>query len=649
MNRIILIYFALLFCLSTGFSQETKNDLSKKQQSWFKKSASKAQQKDFTEAIKLCDKILKDRPKNIDVILRKASFLYNDKNLKGSAEQFSNAIALAPDYDSLVYYSYGIVLYELAKYETASENFSTFLASSRGRKNQRSKAKTLKANADFTAEAIKNPVPFNPIRLPEFINNQNLQYLPALTADGKTLLYTERAGGFEELYISHLTSKGNYGPGVIFEDITMPQGVAAHCISPDGRTIIVTSNDLHQSFGSCDLFITHLKNGKWSKPSNMGPDINSATWDSQPSLSADGKTLYFSSRRRNGVGRADLYSCTKDKEGRWGFPKNLGLTINSTGDDESPFIHPDDHTLYFRSNGHQGLGDFDIFISRRDPKTKEWGKPQNLGYPINTNANDGALFVSLDGTEAYYTSDRYSLENNIRPNLDLYKFKLDPSLRPTSVSYVQGKVIDAVSLKGIESSIEINADDYQVNSLTDPKGNFLLTLPVGKNYAFNINKQGYLFQSERFELDSVYTRVDPVNLNIALHPIPKPASTENTPDPVVYNTPVIMRNILFESGSSDLKEISDLEISKLAELLKSNMELKIKIQGHTDNVGAAASNMQLSKARAEAVYQALVTKGIAESRMDFEGYGESQPISDNDSVEGRRLNRRTAFIVVKNN
>jgi outer membrane protein OmpA-like peptidoglycan-associated protein len=414
------------------------------------------------------------------------------------------------------------------------------------------------------------------------------------------------------------------------ENVNTPQSEAAQNISQDGLWLVFTANNRPDGFGNYDLYISYLSPQGWSKAVNLGGRVNSDQWDSQPCLSPDKKDLYFSSQRFGGLGGRDIYVCHLQANGRWSEPENLGPGINTKGDDECPFIHADNQTLYFTSGGWPGYGANDLFFSRKNPDGS-WSKPLNLGYPINTTSDEGTLFIAADGKTAYYASDR----SDSKGGLDIYSFELRQDLRPTKTLWVKGVVTDKNTRKGIPSTVELtDLESKQVISAvqTDETGNYFITLPVGKDYAFNVNRKGYLFYSDNFLMsgrspDSVYEK------NIALQPIEVNASS-------------VLKNIFFDVNKYELRPGSQVELERLVQLMIDNPTLKIEISGHTDNVGKPADNLLLSNNRAKAVVDFLVKKNIPASRLTVKGYGETKPVADNKTEEGRAMNRRTEMKVL---
>jgi outer membrane protein OmpA-like peptidoglycan-associated protein len=413
-------------------------------------------------------------------------------------------------------------------------------------------------------------------------------------------------------------------------DINTMLNEGAQNISQDGEWLIFTGCNFPEGHGSCDLYISYITPQGWSAPENLGENINTEAWESAPSLSPDKRDLYFASNRPGGMGKSDIYVCHRNPDGTWSAPENAGSQINTVGNESCPFIHADNQTLYFTSDGHPGYGGDDLFLVRKMAGGK-WSAAENLGYPINTIENEGSLVIASDGKTAYYASDR----SDSKGGLDLYTFELRSDVRPSKTLWVKGKVFDSKTKKGLPSAVELtDLATHEVLSKvqTDETGTYLVTLPVGKDYAFNVNRKGYLFYSENFPLsnnvpDSTY------NIDIPL-------------EPLHANATVILKNIFFDVNRYELKPESSTELDNIVELLKENPSLKIQINGHTDNVGKPADNLKLSNNRANAVIQYLIAKGIDPKRLSSKGWGETQPLADNSSEEGRARNRRTEMKVM---
>ena len=283
----------------------------------------------------------------------------------------------------------------------------------------------------FRREAMAHPVPFTPMTMGGAVNSHDDEYMPSLSADGQTLLFSRynRKAQAEDLYYSRLQD-GQWTPAVRMPSpITTDQNEGSGCLSQDGRMLYFTACGRGDGAGRCDLYVSYRKGQGWSRPVNLGPAINTGSWESHPCLSIDGQTLYFVSNRKGGYGGFDIWKSTLE-DGQWTTPVNLGPTINTSGDEKYPFLSFDNSKLYFSSNGHIGMGDMDLFVADRvDDST--WGEPVNLGYPINTSGDESSIIISPDGRTAIFSSDKYGDGSH----LDLYYFALPEPVRPEPVEY----------------------------------------------------------------------------------------------------------------------------------------------------------------------------------------------------------------------
>ena len=501
---------------------------------------------------------------------------------------------------------------------------------------------------DFAVDAMKNPADFSPKNLGPEVNSEYAEYFPCLTVDQSTLLFTRRLpnpdspqGFNEDFYVAYKKENNWSKAQNIEKPINTEFNEGAPSLSADGQILFFTACELYGNYGgnrkgngSCDIFYA-AKNGKnWSRPINLGTAINTNNWETQPSFSADGKTLYFirGLRDRSGQRTGDIYVSTLNEESYWSKPQLIGGTINTPQNEESVFIHPDGKTLFFSSDGHMGMGGLDIFMVKKDSIGK-WGEPINLGYPINTHKNENSLLVSADGTTAFFASDREEGYGE----LDLYSFELPKQFAPDKVSYFAGKIYDSKTKEPLAAKFELidldNGETVVESFSSQVTGEFLVSLPIGSNYALNASKEGYLFYSENFELKQYVTSKDAVRKDVPLQPIK-------------VGEKIILKNIFFETAKFNLKPNSKIELNKLIEFLKTNDGIQIEISGHTDNIGNDAANKTLSLNRAKSVYDFLVESGIPTNRLKWVGYGEEKPIADNSTDEGRAQNRRTEFEVV---
>jgi outer membrane protein OmpA-like peptidoglycan-associated protein len=405
-------------------------------------------------------------------------------------------------------------------------------------------------------------------------------------------------------------------------------------ITADGRKLIFTSCTGRDGMGSCDLYESKKIGDDWTEPRNLGKNVNSAEWESQPSLSADGRTLYFVSDRRSGLGRRDIWISTLDDQGIWTRAVNAGNTINSQYDEISPFIHANNRTLYFASNGLPGFGGYDIFYAEKD--SSEWTAPRNIGSPINDHEDQFSLFITADGQKAYYSHEETLNSGLSRSRIFEVLIPLENQLRYRS-NYVKGVIRDKISQAPLSASIElVNINKNIVESLVESDsitGEYLMVLTQGAEYALYINRTEYLFKSYNFNYSEI-TDFKPIIIDIDLE-----KATEGSI--------AVLNNIFFDLDKYELKEKSTPELQKLIRFLNGNPSVRVEIGGHTDNSGSDEYNRQLSEKRALSVYSYLNKYGIDKKRLLLKGYGPDQPIASNDSEEGRQRNRRIEFRIIK--
>lgn len=554
-----------------------------------------------------------------------------------AVEAFEQAIALAPEHKPKIYYFAAQSYWAIDKFDDALRSAEKFLSYPNQNEQWIAVAKRIKANAVFAKQAFANPVPFNPKNLGPNINTVGIDdYSPSISADNSTLIFNrnypgERGRPQEDFYIS--TAKdSSWTQAVAFgAPLNTEQNEGAQKLSADGRYLFFTACNRPQGFGSCDIYVSQLVNGVSTGVKNLGFPISMKTWDSQPSISADGKDLYFTSTGRpDATGDMDLYVSRRQADGTWGIPVNLGNTINTPFEESYPYIHPDNQTLYFASNGHPGMGGLDIYVSRRGADGK-WGTPINIGFPINTKGNENGLVVSIDGTTAYYASTPKG-----RNDFDLFSFSLPQNVRPVTTTYVKGIIRDKATKKPVQATVELIAlnDSTRrtvINSESD--GTFLQSMPTGNEYALNIGKTGYLFYSANFSLSKANDATNPFVLNVDL-------------EPVAIGSSVVLNNVFFDVDKFDLKSESKVELNKLYDFMKTNPKVKLEISGHTDNTGSEAANKTLSENRAKSVANYLQAKGIDAARLKYKGYGSTKPIATNDTDAGRALNRRTEAKII---
>ncbi|RYY36764.1 MAG: hypothetical protein EOP46_05190 [Sphingobacteriaceae bacterium] len=576
-------------------------------------------------------KAVQEDPKFIEAYIQLGDLYRIKRDYKPSVENYRKAIAINPEFNRGIYLKLGEVEINAAQYTEAKKHLDKYLTYANLNAQSHAYAQKLVDDCVFSIEALKHPVAFKPQNMGPEINSADDEYMPVATADESMLIFTRQISNNEDFYKSAKQDGKWQKATYLSARINTPNyNEGAQSISQDGKYLFFTGCNRPDGRGKCDIYIAQKRGDGWGKPVGINPPVNTAAWESQPSISADGHTLYFVSNKPGGFGGYDIWKTVLTDNG-WTEPQNMGPTINTPYDEQSPFIHPDDNTLYFCSNGWPGMGNKDLFISRLDQKG-EWQKPENLGYPINSSGDENGLTLTANGHYAFFSS------NNLQGlgGFDIYTFELPQKVRPLPVTYVKGRVIDAKSNTPLEASVEIidldkNRMVYQDYSSEDG-GEFLATLTSGKNYGVNISKSGYMFYSENFSLKGHETK-SPFNIQVSLSPID-------------IGKKVVLKNIFFDTNKFDLKPESKAELQKLMQFLTDNPNVKIEISGHTDNVGNDQLNQTLSENRAKAVYNYLLNGGANAARLLFKGYGKTQPIAGNSTEEGRRQNRRTEFKII---
>jgi outer membrane protein OmpA-like peptidoglycan-associated protein/tetratricopeptide (TPR) repeat protein len=629
--------FCILHLVSSHAQSYDPQKINKKAIALYNQAMERAQDNNLTMAAGLLLKAIETDNKYVEAYLSLAGVYGELKSYKSSVEYYEKAFALDPDYTIEYKLSYSIQLAGLGEFEKALNAINELLEKKPPKNENSLKAcqyrkRCYEFAVDYARKNAGKNYVFAPQNLGNTINTSESEYFPSLTIDGKELIFTRRIKNYNEDFYYSKQKSGAWDMAKPMEgDVNTPENEAAQNISQDGQWLVFTANNRRDGFGGFDLYISYLTPQGWGEPINLGGKLNSDQWDSQPCLSPDKRDLYFTSRRFGGYGGSDIYVSHIQSNGKWGEPENLGPEINSFADEQCPFIHADNQTLYFTSSYWQGYGDDDIFYVRKGVDGAAWSKPVNLGYPINTIDREGTLFIAADGKTAYYASDR----SDSKGGTDIYSFELREEVRPYKTLWVKGRVFDKKTTKGLPSAVElINLSTKQLISKvqTDEDGNYLVTLPVGKDYSFNVNRKGYLFYSDNFLLsnnspDSSYEK------NIPLQPLE-------------VNATVVLKNVFFDVNKFELKPESQGELDKIVQLMKDNPALKIQISGYTDNVGKPADNLSLSNNRAKAVVNYLVSKGITSKKLLAKGFGETQPIADNNTEEGRARNRRTEMKVV---
>lgn len=568
-------------------------------------------------------------------------------NLAKAESALEEAQALNPDFFPNSWFFLASAEFSQGKYNEAKPHFEKFLKYKDLNPEMVAHAKKQLINCDFAEYAIAHPVDFEPKNMGPAINSPKAEYYPAITADESIFIFTRldddkyAYGGKNENFYVSIKRDDTWFPAFPLSSINSEMNEGAPTISSDGRTLVFTACEVHgnygpdrKGYGSCDLFISKLSGGTWDPPINLGAPVNTPYWETQPSLSADGNTLYFVRGKpsRTGVKDQDIYFTKRQEDNSWATPVKVSDKINTPGREESVHIHPDGRTLYFSSNGHPGMGGLDLYVSRLD-SAGNWGEPVNLGYPINTFNDENSVLVSPNGKLAYYASNRPGGEGD----LDLYSFELPGKAQAIPVSYVRGRVTDAETKKPLSASLDmanINESSDKTSFMSDGKtGEFLVALTANSTYAMTVKSPGYLIHSETFTIPEKVPG-DGYAVDVELYKIEA-------------GNRVVLKNVFFDLDKDELKPQSKPELHELALFLKSNPKVVIEVSGYTDNQGDDAHNADLSQRRANAVKEYLTDhESIDAARIETKGYGAANPIASNDTEAGRAQNRRTEFKII---
>ncbi len=630
--------FCFVFSTERAYSQKTYTTDSQKAIKLYEAGKSAYRYRDFDKGIEYLQKAINVDNSFQEPYMVLAELYWDKEDYDKAIDIYNKGLIIDPSFYPTGYSNKAKLEIKTGKYNEAKASFEQFLSLGTTNKKYIDEAEKGIAQAEWALKAMEQPVDFEPIRLPETVNSIDDEYWPTLSADGKTLIITRLLGIRtdqklqEDFYISNYDSLSGWQKAIDAGDVlNTNDNEGAQSISANGRTMVYTVCNRPGIIGRCDLFISEKFGDTWSEPQNMGNPINTKYKETQPSLSSDGRTLYFVSDRPGGFGKLDIWMSTQDVNGRWGTPVNLGDKINTPDFESSPFIHHDNKTLYFSSNGHIGMGGFDLFIARKDENGK-WSNPENLGYPINTFKDEIGLIVDAKGDRAYFSSNVSDSTGK-----DIYQFELYKEVRPNMVSYLQGKVYDGSNHKALKASFELydlKDGSLIAQSFSDIRnGEFLICLPTNRNYMLNVSHPDYLFYSENFSLEGVFELDHPFYKKIPLHKITKGSS-------------VVLKNIFYETDSFDLQPESFPELEKVVAFLNNNSSVRIEISGHTDNQGSVDYNLNLSQKRAQAVVDYLISKGIEANRLVSKGYGFSKPIESNDTPEGMAKNRRTEMVIL---
>jgi outer membrane protein OmpA-like peptidoglycan-associated protein/tetratricopeptide (TPR) repeat protein len=576
---------------------------------------------------------------------------------------FLKAIASCPQIHSEPYYYVGFDYYERTMNDSAIKYLEKFIAFkdddekkfANDFKEEQYQAKMMVKSAKKEMGLKKN-VSFDP-KVIRGVSTERDEYLAYISPDDKSCYYVRKLPikNMNQVYASDKekevfmisqrdkTGVFNSGEPMMAPFNTTDDNQGGCSISIDNKHLYFAM--MRQEGGlqpNCDIYVSDNTGGDWGEIRKLSANVNHPKyWDSQPTIASDGITLYFASDRPGGFGGIDLYYTRKDlKTGQWSAPQNLGATINTKGDEKTPFIHSDSETLYFSSNGHFGFGDYDIFFTRKNDKG-EWEDPQNIGSPINGPTDDTGFFVSTDAKTGYFFSyDEGKVRGKGVGRYDLFGFDLYAEARPQATSFVKGSIKDSTGNQIAGAIVEIkDTKTKQISYATvdSTSGEYMVAVKKKNDVLITVKKDDIAFNSKKIVVKdlqpvSFSTEVAEVNLQV------KEAKAGST---------FVIDNIYYATSSADLKPESRIVLESFADYLKANPNIKIEIHGHTDNVGNPKDNEALSTNRAFSVKSMLEELGVDGKRVDARGFGSIAPIADNNSEEGRAKNRRTEFLIVE--
>jgi outer membrane protein OmpA-like peptidoglycan-associated protein/tetratricopeptide (TPR) repeat protein len=617
--------------------------------------------KSLEEKVQYLKEAIELEPEYAEALYALADGQRRSANVKGTsyepmAKNLEKVIEICPEYNPYAYFYLAQYYFSKEKYPETIKLLKKFLGNSENAKNDNdySIAENILSDAEFYDRIINHPVPFNPEPV-DGVSSQFSEYLAILSHDNEMCLFTrklpiksnDKVWGIETdqmaevfMYSSRTDIETKFNDGTIFEDpFAVGESYGGATLSMDNKTMYVTvCKTGKMGRANCDIYTTNWSEREeaWQPLQNMGPNINTEDgWESQPSISSDGKTLIFATARAESRG-IDLFYSNKLANGEWTKAKPLSQKLNTDGNEKTPFLHSDSHTLYFASDGHRGIGGYDIYFTRLNEKG-EWSKPKNLGSPINTENDEYGFFVSLDGHLGYFASNTIKTKN--KGGIDVYRFELYQDAKPEKVLLFKGQLKDESGEPVVNGKIEVKdpvTKEVTEFAVSPGKGTYagIVRVPKDRNLIMTVTNPNSV---------PVITRITPEDSVNAGKKIIKNIEIKEAE----VGKSFIINDIHYETNSSKLTLESLFILDELHNYLNERNTIKMSVNGHTDDVGDDNANLALSTDRAFSVVDYLHSKGIAKERLIFKGFGETKPISDNKTNEGRALNRRTEFVVLE--
>ncbi len=571
-----------------------------------------------------------------------------------------------------IYYLLGMAYQQNYRFDEAIEQYTFYRQSLTPQEaiQQRASIDRRIAECNHAKQLIKEPLRVFIDNMGSTVNSEYDDYSPVLSPDGKTMYFTSRRPigrrprtdkndhkYFENIFITRKVGDRWSTAEPIDGRINTKTHEATAGIKPDGNTLFIYRGDK-----GGDIYESHFEKDRWKKPGKMARSLRSrGTQETSIAFTSDGTRVYFISDRPGGFGGKDIWTSDRNEKGRWSEPVNLGSMVNTEYDEESLYLAPDDITLYFSSKGHNSMGGFDIF--KTVFRNGRWTRPENLGYPINSPGDDLFFVLGKEENTAFFSAKRQGnyggsdvfmitfLGPEKPVKLPVAEDLSAASVRPPQINMMEseveivsvpmtilrGKIVDDATEEPLLAIIELydnETEDLLAEFNSHPEtGEYLISLPGGKNYAISAKAEDYLFHSE--------------NMNISESQVDREIINDIRMKKVEVGQSIVLRNIFFDTGAAELRPESYAELGILYKLMVDNPSLKIQISGHTDNVGSANLNQRLSERRARAVVDFLLERGVGNERLTYKGYGFDRPIATNETAEGRQMNRRTEFEIIE--
>lgn len=659
----VLILLLTTFIMSTAYLQAQDPDegcpqlTDKRAVKTFREAFDLFRDREFQQASQLFKEVVKIEPGVADSYFYLGYISFKlQQNVKAAETYLLKAVEICPETDIYAYYFLGDIYAGKEDWGKAAFYLKEFVKDPALIDNDGDlkRAQDLYKWCRFYNDMFSRPVPFDPRFIPG-ICTPNHEYLPTISHDGELAFYTrviempprkddifQKSYFKESLYFS--TRQGNTFDGgqPMPYPFDQTENIGSLTLTLDNRELYVAIGKINSdNYMNVDICYSYQDaDGIWSDLVPV-PGINGPkTWETMPSVSSDGKTLYFVSDRPGGFGAGDIWVTRKSEDGKWSEPENLGPVINTAGEEKTPFIHTDSQTLYFSSGdalegggaGHAGLGGLDIFFSKKK-EDGQWSKPLNIGYPINTESDESGFFVSTNGMTGYFTTNKL----NGPGGYDVYSFDLYEAARPEQVFLIKGEVSQEDHKEPTKTRVEImnvktkKITEIPVDSVT---GKYVAAIVFRNDYIMTVKKDDYAYESKYIAVEDSLIPPEPVKIDFEIKPIEVGKSYR-------------LNDIYFATNSAELNDESRSVLDGFIVFLQENPNIKVSIEGHTDNVGKDEDNLKLSTDRARSVYEYIMEKGISGSRLLYRGFGEEKPVASNDTPDGRSKNRRTEFVIIE--